>query len=93
MEKLKKKKIFIEYVPTLIIDAYCKEYPTSFLFLQRSSLNAGPRTMPGNKIAGPIIYSIHLPIMSDNSSGWHLTCHLNSQCTTRKQPTAGTEFD
>ena len=54
---------------------------------QRSSLNAGPRTMPGNKIAGPIIHSIHLPIMSDNSSGWHLTCHLNFQCTTRKQTT------
>ena len=54
---------------------------------QRSSLNVGPRTMPGNKIAGPVIYSIHLPIMSNNSSGWHLTCHLNFQCTTRKQPT------
>ena len=37
---------------------------------QRSSLNVGPRTLTGNKVAGPIIHSFHLPKMSGNSSGW-----------------------
>ena len=56
---------------------------------QRSSLNAGPRTLTSNKVAGPIIYSFHLPKMSGNSSGWpsaaldfpvHLRPLMASQC-------------
>ena len=37
---------------------------------QRSSLNVGPRSGTGNRKAGPIMYSFHLPKMSGNSSGW-----------------------
>ena len=62
-----------------------KEVRAVFIDLQSSSLNAGPRPMPGKRKAGPVIYSFHLPKMSDNSSGWHLTCHLNFQWERAKQ--------